>query len=139
MTHQATIDGIDRIERDHRRLGRLIDKLQAALSKGANADEIALQRCALTEYLESHMAFEEALMAERCYPLTFTHTEQHQAFRDQVASILAGIDSGTVTPGNVGKLLKKIHTYHTRYFDETLCHYLMDKYALQSVAEGAGI
>jgi len=139
MDRQATIEAIERIDRDHRTLSRLFDKLQDALVAGRDDGTIETARQAMLGHLDAHIAFEEELMAARDYPLTFTHKEQHQAFRDQVASILAGIETRTVSVNNVAKLLKKTHAFHTKYSDETLCLYMRDKYAFHAVADGLGI
>jgi hemerythrin-like metal-binding protein len=134
---QLAIAGIDLIDRDHQALHRQIDRLQNAINTAP--DQVAACCQELIDSLEAHIALETRLMTERRYPLQFSHEEGHASFRDQVNSILSAIDSPVINPKNVGRLLKKVHAHHVRYFDDTLSHYLADRYALEDVDDGLGI
>jgi hemerythrin-like metal-binding protein len=130
---------LELIDRDHRILRDLIERLQDALTEGCAEDEIASRQAALNSHLDAHMEFEEKLMVERQYPLAFTHAREHKAFRDQVTAVLDGLAKQVVSRANVAKLLIRIHDHHIKYSDQTFCLYLTDKYSLQAVADGAGI
>ena len=139
MDQQAMIVDLDLIDRDHRMLRELIDRLQDALTKGCAEDEVQSRRTALSAHLDAHMEFEEGLMLQRKYPLAFSHAQEHKSFREQFALVLDGVSSRSVSRDNVAKLLTKIHDHHVTYSDAIFCHYLIDKYSLQIVADGAGI
>ena len=127
------------IEEDHALFRRLVERFQEALSAGRPADEIKERRAALNAHLDAHMGFEERLMTERNYPLAFSHAREHKGFHDQVAAILGGLKSGTVTTANAGKLLLRVHEHHIKNHDAVFFRYLEDRYCLQEVSEGGGI
>ncbi len=138
MIRQAANSGIELIERDHQIFRSLIDRLQTGLNRGLDETEIAGRKAELLTFLDGHVAFENRVMREMNYPISFTHIEEHAAFRDRVTTVLDEAGK-TVSGSNVAKLLKKIHDHHTKYFDAVLCHYLNDKYALTIVDDGLGI
>jgi hemerythrin len=136
MTLQAAIDDLEEIEREHRLLHERIELFHRALRR--EDGRIASQRDSLLAHLDAHMDTEYRIMRDYGYPLTFTHVEEHAEFRQRFVMVID--EAGrTVDPKNVSSLLKKIHHHHAFYFDEVLCHYLVDKYSLQAVTDGLGI
>lgn len=138
MTRQAAHSGIELIERDHQIFRSLIDRLQAGLNRGLGEATVAAHKAELLSFLDGHIEFENRVMRDMNYPITFTHVEEHEAFRERVVTVLDEAGK-TVSGPNIGKILKKIHDHHEKYFDAVLCHYLTDKYALTIVDDGLGI
>lgn len=132
-------DEVRLIGDDHLLFRRLIERLHETVAAGRPGDEVKERQAALLAHLDAHMGFEERLMVERGYPLAFSHAQEHKAFHDQVAAILHGLSSGTVTPANLDKLLRRVHDHHIKGHDDLFNRYLIDRYSLQEVAEGSGI
>ena len=137
-TLAAAHTGIELIDRDHGIYRSLADRLQAGLARGLGDGEIGRRKADLLSFLDGHIEFENRVMREIDYPISFTHVEEHAAFRSRVAAALDGAEQ-TVAGQNIAKTLKKIHDHHIKYFDAVLCHYLTDKYALTIVDDGLGI
>ena len=142
-TLAAAHTGIELIDRDHGIYRSLADRLQAGLARGLGDGEIGRRKAELLSFLDGHIEFENRVMREIDYPISFTHVEEHAAFRSRVAAVLdaagqAGAGQATARQ-NIAKVLKKIHDDHIKYFDAVLCHYLTDKYALTIVDDGLGI
>ena len=138
MTQKPAHHDIEQISRDHQTFRGLIDRLQRGLNRGLDDTAIAARKAELLSFLDGHILFENRVMREINYPISFTHIEEHAAFRERVASAVDEAGK-TVAVSNIGKVLKKIHEHHEKYFDAVLCHYLNDKYALTAVDEGLGI
>ena len=138
MTKPAADSGIELIERDHQIFRSLVDRLQVALVRDLGEATVVGRKAELLAFLDGHIEFENRVMRDMNYPISFTHIEEHGAFRNQVTTVLDEAGK-TVSGPNLAKLLKKIHDHHIKYFDAVLCHYLADKYALTIVDDGLGI
>jgi hemerythrin-like metal-binding protein len=82
------------LDQQHQRLFATINELQEALAHGNGAAVVegVLQR--LVNYVVSHFASEEALLAEYKYPATASHRAEHNKFSHSVAKFLADHRSG---------------------------------------------
>ena len=137
MTLATAHRGTELIERDHEIFRSLAARLQTALSRG-NEMAIADRKAELLAFLDTHIEFENRVMRDHNYPISFTHAEEHVAFRAEVAKVLAA--AGAAVPvSEIAGRLRKSHDRHLKYHDAVLCHYLNDRYALTIVDGGLGI
>ncbi|MEI7610773.1 MAG: hemerythrin domain-containing protein, partial [Rhodospirillaceae bacterium] len=110
-TLAAAHTGIELIDRDHGIYRSLADRLQAG--RGLGDGEIGRRKAELLSFLDGHIEFENRVMREIDYPISFTHVEEHAAFRSRVAAALD--EAGQAGEGqaaarqNIAKVLKKIH------------------------------
>ena len=72
--------GIEVIDAQHRELFRRVDRFVNALAEQASAAETMHLLGFLGEYVVTHFADEEALMAEHAYPGTGAHAAEHARF-----------------------------------------------------------
>ena len=80
---------VDEIDRQHRRLVELMNRLLELQEEKKPDDAVADILGALTNYLGYHFETEEQMMIDRGYPEIESHREEHQAFVTQVAYFIA--------------------------------------------------
>ena len=85
---------IEVIDRQHRRLVDLMNRLIAIQGEKASDDDIADILGAMTNYLGYHFDTEEQLMLDHGYPELESHREEHQAFVTQTAYFIATYREG---------------------------------------------
>ncbi len=78
-----------------------------AMIYGAGSEEVSSALAFFKEYVDDHLAYEEAYMAERGYTNIKEHEKKHQSFRDTYRSFHDKLVGG-VTPDN---LLMEMEVY----------------------------
>ncbi len=79
---------VDEIDRQHKQLVQMINKLHESIIQNRVEEEIGNTLTALVEYTKRHFADEEHLMMRIGYPHLHQHRILHQKLRDQIAEIL---------------------------------------------------
>ena len=85
---------IEEIDRQHRRLVDLMNRLIAIQDEKASDDAIADILGAMTNYLGYHFDTEEQMMLDHGYPELESHREEHQTFVTQTAYFIATYREG---------------------------------------------
>ncbi len=85
---------IDEIDRQHRRLFDIMNRLIATEDEKASDDDIADILGAMTNYLGYHFDTEEQMMLDHGYPELESHREEHQTFVTQTAYFIATYREG---------------------------------------------
>lgn len=80
--------GSHELDEQHRSIFSLLNELHEAALGGAGRDRISPTLTSLVEHLGVHFATEERLMRECGYPGYPTHKAEHDAFADEVKSLL---------------------------------------------------
>lgn len=75
--------GHDEIDRQHQRIVHILNRLYEALRNGRGGEEVEGVVNELHDYAETHLIFEEALLAEIEYPDRRPHRAQHFEWRRQ--------------------------------------------------------
>jgi hemerythrin-like metal-binding protein len=86
--------GDGEIDAQHKELVRLINELHDAMRVGKGRDAIAATINGLYDYTLTHFGFEERQFAERGYPDTPTHRQEHASFVAKVADFKSGYEQG---------------------------------------------
>lgn len=81
--------GYDYIDRQHQELFRRFNTLIEACRERRGREEIAKLLRFLDDYVDSHFADEERLMAAHAYPGEGEHLEQHETFRSELERLKA--------------------------------------------------
>jgi hemerythrin-like metal-binding protein len=82
------------LDQQHQRLFATINELQDALAQGNGAAVVEGVLQKLVNYVVSHFASEEALLAEYKYPATASHRAEHDKFSHSVVKFLADHRAG---------------------------------------------
>jgi hemerythrin len=85
---------VEEIDRQHRRLVDIMNRLIAIQDEKASDDDIADILGAMTSYLGYHFATEEQMMLDHGYPELESHREEHQTFVTQTAYFIATYREG---------------------------------------------
>jgi len=80
--------GIQVIDRQHRRLVALINRLNYAHTGGASKDELGRVIDELLDYTQTHFAFEEAMLEDVSYATLTKHKAEHAQFIRQVEALV---------------------------------------------------
>lgn len=82
----ASVDlGVPEMDAEHREQVLWMNRLGAAIARGASAEEIAVDLDALIGYLEAHFMSEQAMMREHGYPAF----REHRIAHDEAIALLA--------------------------------------------------
>jgi hemerythrin len=81
--------GIQVIDRQHRRLVDLINRLYYAHSGGSSKDEVGRVLDELIDYTRTHFAFEEAMLEDVNYADLAAHKAIHARFFNQIEALRA--------------------------------------------------
>ena len=99
---------VDEIDRQHRQLVDLMNRLIDVQGKEANDQEIATVLGDMTDYLGYHFDSEEQMMIDYEYPEFESHREEHQAFVAQTAHFITTHQAGgTSLPRDILMFLKE--------------------------------
>ncbi len=98
--------GIDEIDRQHRSLVGIINKLIRARNAGDDTRAIQAVLDELTQYTISHFAFEEELMKKSGYRYLKPHQNVHKAFVRKVEGFANRFRAGEDIVDEFYKLLK---------------------------------
>ncbi|MBN2312271.1 MAG: hemerythrin family protein [Candidatus Hydrogenedentes bacterium] len=89
--------GIGEIDEQHHGLFSLANRLDAAVGLGAGQQAVSETLPELIEYVKTHFAAEEALLAETAYPEHAAHQAEHEAFIRKLTGFSQACKSGIPT------------------------------------------
>jgi hemerythrin len=98
--------GIDVIDKQHRRIVVVINRLRAARRSG-DKDALGPVIDELVDYTLSHFAFEEALMEDAGYPLAQGHKRLHDLMARHVHEFRERFRNGEDVGGELNTLLSR--------------------------------
>ena len=120
--------GIDSVDKQHKVLISLLNKLNDAIAEG-NADLILAEIFdGLSAYTIKHFAYEEGLFKKYGYNGTEAHTHEHAALIKQIKNLRQKMDEGdSMVNVEVLDFLKEWLTYHILVCDKDFAPFLIDK------------
>ncbi len=111
--------GIDVIDRQHMRIGVLINRLHLAQQKNLERSGVAMVIDELVDYTLSHFAFEEELLEESGYPFTQAHKRVHEIFVRRVNEYRMRFQAGEDVAEELRGLLSRWLINHIRGEDRS--------------------
>ena len=88
------LTGIAAVDRDHRRLVGIINRLYDAIQEGQGRQQLAGLLEELTDYTQVHFSREERFFALAHYPKAAEHKAEHDAMIEWVKSTRAHFEQG---------------------------------------------
>ncbi len=89
--------GVAEIDRQHKKLIDMINKLHQAMSQGKGKQVVEPVLADLVNYCATHFKAEEKLMADAGYPELDSHREKHQKMTQKVLALQADVKAGKAT------------------------------------------
>ena len=86
--------GVEEIDRQHRELVAMVDRLQKSLHDGTTNQELGKALHFLVAYTREHFKSEEDLMQRVGYPDCEAHKKIHQKLISEVTDVLIGLKKG---------------------------------------------
>ena len=120
--------GIESIDKQHRKLVRLINQLTTAAdySTGVEFEQEALAE--LVDYTKTHFSYEEGLMKDYGYPDYEPHKAQHEEMIKEVNAVLAEYEKNSDSAmQNAAIFLKEWLINHINGTDQQYSAFLRDK------------
>ena len=115
----------EEIDRQHKVLVALLDKMYVALSQGKGNKVIGVILIDLNLYIKTHFAAEEKLMIIHNYPEYEVHKKEHEALAREVVDLFKKFNTGeSVSAIAVGKFLKDWLNNHIKKTDKQLGSFL---------------
>jgi hemerythrin len=122
--------GIDRIDREHRKIVAFLNELYEAMQAGQGREALGKVLNELLLYTKTHFATEERCMAAHGYPDTEDHKRRHEKMAEKVKALHEQYREGSLTsPIQITNFLKDWLAKHIRETDR--------KYGPFLVARGA--
>ena len=120
--------GIDSVDKQHKVLINLLNKLNDAITEG-NADLILAEIFdGLSAYTVKHFAYEEGLFKMYGYNGTVAHKHEHAALIKQIKNLRQKMDEGDLEVNvEVLDFLKEWLTYHILVSDKDFAPFLIKK------------
>lgn len=106
------------IDAQHQRLLAQLNTVMDAMIYGATSEEVASAIRFFKEYVDEHLAYEEAYMARRGYTDIVEHEKKHQNFRDTYQSFHDRIAEG----GTPASLLMEMEVYLGEWWTGHILH-----------------
>jgi hemerythrin len=94
-THEI---GIEEIDRQHRELLAIIQKLYEAVTVENNRDVISSTINILEKHIQEHFDLENDLMTKHYYPFSSDHIAQHNSYKNYFSKLKDEIESHTEDP-----------------------------------------
>jgi hemerythrin-like metal-binding protein len=88
--------GVETIDRQHRQLVDILNRLHDALQHGVQPRDITRALSDVKGYTQYHFSAEERLMQESAYPELEAHIQLHRAFQTKLAQLEADATGGKV-------------------------------------------
>jgi len=89
--------GVDEVDRQHRHLVDILNRLHEAMQMGGKARDVARVLSDLVSYTRYHFAAEERLMHEAAYPGYAEHVRKHRAMVAKVEEFSSEAMAGKAT------------------------------------------
>ena len=120
--------GIERIDRQHKKIVSFLNDLYAAMQDGKGRDALGKVLADLVIYTKTHFATEEKLMAQHSFPDYQAHKAVHEKMAAKVLDLNRQYRDGVVSsPIQITNFLKKWLTNHINETDKKYGPYLTDK------------
>jgi hemerythrin len=82
------------LDSEHREIFEVVKAFYRAWEAGAPLQEMKFHMDSVTDHLQEHFAYEEALMQGMEYPLSSWHKEQHNAVRRRLKLLVPIVECG---------------------------------------------
>jgi len=113
------------IDDDHRQLVDCVNQLHTATSEGRGQEVVAGILDSLIAYTQQHFDREERQMERYRFPHLDAHRLQHQRLMQEVQTLRAKFDAGSITVASqVSTLLRDWLSLHIRRHDKELGKYV---------------
>ena len=113
--------GIESVDRDHRELIGLINRLYASIQEKASTDEVLAALSEIFARLAEHFDEEESVMRAARYPAYREHKEDHETLLDELDELMDEIQFDKVYDENrLTKDLLRFFGEHFRVHDARL-------------------
>lgn len=109
--------GVDEVDRQHRHLVDILNRLHDAMQAGGKARDVARVVSDLASYTRYHFAAEERLMEAARYPELASHKQKHAAMVAQVEAFSEEVMSGKATV--TMKLMQFLKDWLSKHILET--------------------
>jgi hemerythrin-like metal-binding protein len=113
--------GHAQIDREHKKLVELLNRLYDAMQAGHGKEACGKILDELIDYTRVHFAFEERLMAQHGYAQTAAHKAQHASLVQEVLQFKSRFDAGSIALSvSLFKFLKEWLSNHILQSDKAL-------------------
>jgi hemerythrin len=120
--------GIEKIDRQHKKIVSFLNELFEAMQTGQGKDVLGKVLADLVIYTKTHFATEEQLMAQADFPDFRKHKEIHEKMAAKVLDLNQQYRDGVVnSPIQITKFLKKWLTSHISETDKKYGPFLASK------------
>ena len=117
--------GVNEIDREHRGLIQLLNRLDTDVRAGADREVLSTTLRHVVAEAEAHFQNEEGLMAARGYPELKSHKAEHDLLLAQVKEFAAEFDAGRAELSeSMTTYLKDWLRNHLSITDRRLCRFL---------------
>jgi len=93
--------GIEEIDAQHKQLVGCINELHDAIQAGSGQEALDAVLSKLTDYAESHFAFEEELLEDLGYVELAAHRGRHEEFIEVIEGMIEDLDHGKSNMGDM--------------------------------------
>ena len=117
--------GIAKLDKEHKRLYKILEDFQNAVLDGLGRDEVAKRYEMFAAYVGSHFLREEVIMRENGYP----GQEEHQLLHEELTRLILDMnkDERYVFPDETWTRLDRALSRHFLEADSSLADYLKEK------------
>lgn len=120
--------GVEVLDQQHQRWIELINETHEAMLGGRTQEEMSQTLNALIEYTQTHLSYEENLLAQYNYPDLTPHHEAHTAMTARIQEYKQRYDAGEAIIGiEILKLLKDWLIGHIVGVDKKYGPYLNER------------
>ena len=117
--------GIEKIDRQHKKIVSFINELYEAMQGGQGKDVLGKVLGDLVLYTKTHFATEEQLMTQHSYPEYQDHKNIHDKMASKVLDLNQQYHEGILTsPIQITNFLKKWLTHHINETDKKYSPFL---------------
>ena len=122
------VTGDPTVDKQHRRLFRMINDLHHATLKGDGQDVMGPTMRRLAAYTVEHFAMEESLMLAARYPQYGRHKPKHVALTGQVLEMIEQFEAGELTqPLTLSRFFTEWLTTHIHQEDMELIRWIQEQ------------
>jgi len=119
---------VSEIDKQHKELFKLINKLSAAMKERKAKDVLAGIINDLISYTATHFSYEEKYFDKFGYPETALHKKEHKDFVKQVTDFKKGFDEGSLMVSlEIMKFLQDWLIKHIKGTDKKYSQFFNDK------------
>lgn len=127
--------GIEEIDRQHRRLVEIVNRLHDAMEQGCPQGAMQGVVCDLVTYTEIHFRYEEQMMQYLDFPDRDSHFVEHRVLTAELRDFEAALASGRLCVSV--ELMEFLRTWllgHVRHSDRVLADYALGRRGVDAMA-----